>query len=162
MGVLRPRFYGRKRRKNPGKFNMEKKWREKSGIFSIFISAFSPYNWEYRDSAFYGRKRRKKWYFLHIHFHFFSMIAEIYMEKKQRKNMENVWTSIIFSIIFSIGKWRMNMGKLWTSMIFSIGIIVRYTGLQMAWSFLTWITPIIKPETANHIIKWYGYAPTKI
>ena len=150
MGVLRLRFLGEKSGEKGEKIIMEKK----AEIFSIFISAFSPYNREYWDSAFYGRKRRKSGYFFHIHFRFFSISGNEYgenMEKKRRMNMEKLWTSIKFSITFSIRKWRMNMEKSWTSIIFSIMHIERNTSLQKAWS-LTWITPIIKPEIVNHIM----------
>ena len=63
---------------------------KKAEIFSIFISAFSPYNSEYWDSAFYGRKRRKSGYFFHIHFRFFSISGNEYGE-----NMENEYGEIM-------------------------------------------------------------------
>ena len=152
MRVLRLRFLWKKAEKK-GKNHYGEKAEKKAEIFSIFISAFSPYNREYWDSAFYGRKWRKSGSFLHIHFRFFSIKRKWIWRKygeKRRMNMEKLWTSIKFSITFSMRKWRMNMEKSWTSIIYSIRHIERNTGLQMAWSFLRWITPIIKPANFVH------------
>ena len=102
---------------------------KKVEIFSIFISAFSPHNWEYWDSAFMAESGEKVDIFF-IFILLVSMKAEINMEKKRRLKREKLWTSILFSI----RKWRMNVEKSWTSIIFSIGNIERNTGLQMAWS----------------------------
>ena len=144
-------FCGKKAEKK-GKNHYGEKAEKKAEIFSIFISAFSPYNREYWDSAL-EESRKKSGSFLHIHFRFFSIKRKWIWRKygeKRRTNMEKLWTSIKFSITFSMRKWRMNMEKSWTSIIFSIRHIERNTGLQMAWSFLTWITPIIKPANFVH------------
>ena len=77
-----------------GKNHYGEKAEKKAEIFSIFISAFSPYNREYWDSAFYGRKRRKSGYFLHIHFRFFS-IKRKWIWRKYGEKAENEYGEIM-------------------------------------------------------------------
>ena len=77
-----------------GKNHYGEKAEKKAEIFSTFISAFSPYNREYWDAAFYGRKRRKGGYFLHIHFRFFS-IKRKWIWRKYGEKAENEYGEIM-------------------------------------------------------------------
>ena len=131
-------FYGRKRRKKRENHYGEKA-EKKVEIFSIFSSVFSHYNREYWDSAFYGRKRRKKRIFSPYSFPLF-----LYQSRNQYgEKAENEYGEItdLHNILHK---------EYWN------------TGLQMAWSIITWIIQISRPEIVKHMIQWYGDAPTKI
>ena len=131
-------FYGRKRRKKREN-HFGEKVEKKVEIFSIFSSVFSPYNREYWDSAFYGRKRRKKRIFSPYSFPLF-----LYQSGNQYgEKAENEYGEImdLHNILHK---------EYWN------------TGLQMAWSIITWIIQISRPEIVKHMIQWYGDAPTKI
>ena len=92
-----PLFMAESGEKN-GKIIMEKKRRKKWKFSPYSVPFFLHITGSIETPLFMAESGEKSGYFLHIHFRFFSIKAEINMEKKRRMNMEKLWTSIIFSI----------------------------------------------------------------
>ena len=111
-------------------------------INSPYSKSGKSYGWEYWDSAFYGRKGRKKWknYYgekAEKKVEIFSIFSSAFSpynreywdftfygrKRRKKRDIFSIFISAFSLIKAEINmekKWRMNMEKLWTSIIFSI------------------------------------------
>ena len=116
-----------------------KKWKFPTFSVPLFLHIIR----SIETPTFYGRKRRKKRIFSPYSFPLFRYQSRNqYGEKAENGYGEIMDLHDIFHNILHKEYWN--------------------TGLQMAWSILTWIILISKPEIVSHTMQWYRDAPTKM